>query len=75
MRLAEWIEETAADEGDRLVVMHGMSSRVLRGMLTRRTLRQECAAPVAEGMPQGSVVEISDGTEALLERGDGGESY
>ena len=73
VRLAGWIDETAAEEGDRLVVMHGMSSRVLRGMLTRRAPRPECGAPVADGLPQGSVVEISGGKESLLERRVGGE--
>ena len=31
--LTGWIADTAADPGDRLVISHGNSSRVLRGMM------------------------------------------
>jgi glucosyl-3-phosphoglycerate phosphatase len=65
-RLQAWIDDTAAETGDRLIVMHGMSSRVLRGMLTGADDRPECAAPLADGLPQGSVVEIEDGAERVL---------
>ena len=33
-RLAGWLADTDGDAGDRLVIMHGMSSRVLRGVMT-----------------------------------------
>jgi glucosyl-3-phosphoglycerate phosphatase len=66
LRLRSWLDEwTNAEE--RLVVMHGMSSRVLRGMLTGAAVRPECGAPVAQGLPQGSVAEIADGREIVLE--------
>jgi len=65
-RLQSWLDDIAAEEGDRLVLMHGVSSRVLRGMLTGAPIRPECDAPVADGLPQGSVVEIEDGRETLL---------
>jgi probable phosphoglycerate mutase len=70
-RLQAWLDEQAEEEGDRLVVMHGISSRVLRGMLTGETIRPGCEAPVADGLPQGSVVEIADGVETVLREGDG----
>jgi broad specificity phosphatase PhoE len=65
-RLQAWIDETAAETGDRLILMHGMSSRVLRGMLTAAEERTACGAPVAGGLPQGTVVEIGEGVEAAL---------
>jgi glucosyl-3-phosphoglycerate phosphatase len=74
-RLADWIEETSGEEGDRLVVMHGISSRVLRALLTGAEPRPECGAPVAPGLPQGSVVEISEGVERVLGRGTGEVHY
>jgi probable phosphoglycerate mutase len=75
MRLRAWLDDTAGEEGDRLVVMHGVSSRVLRGLLCGEAPRPECGAPVAEGLPQGSVVEIAGGRETLLSRGTGGGAY
>jgi probable phosphoglycerate mutase len=71
-RLQAWLDDQADEPGDRLVVMHGISSRVLRGMLTGAAHRPGCGAPVAEGLPQGSVVEIADGVEAVIHYGGGG---
>lgn len=70
-RLRAWAEEQSGEEGERLVVMHGMSSRVLRGLLTGMESRPECGAPVADGHPQGSVVEIEDGVETVIHLGGG----
>ena len=69
-RLDAWIAETAGETGDRLIVMHGMSSRVLRGLLTGAEAG-ECGVPVAPSLPQGSVVEIADEVETVLSLGDG----
>jgi probable phosphoglycerate mutase len=74
-RLQAWIDDTAVETVDRLVVMHGISSRVLRGMLTLAEVRPECGAPVADGLPQGSLVEIADGREIVVEWGEGGDAY
>jgi probable phosphoglycerate mutase len=71
-RLAGWIADTDGDGGDRLIVMHGLSSRVLRGMLTGAPDRAGCAAPVAPALPQGSIVCIEDGVETVLHRAAGG---
>lgn len=65
-RLRSWLDDTAGETADRLVVMHGMSSRVLRGLLTGGRARPECDAPAADPLPQGSVVEIVDGVETML---------
>lgn len=71
LRLRSWLDETAQEPGDRLVVMHGISSRVLRGILTGAPDREGCGAPVAGPLPQGSVVMIKDGAETLIGRGSG----
>jgi glucosyl-3-phosphoglycerate phosphatase len=67
-RLSSWVAEQREADGDRLVVMHGMSSRVLRGLLTGLSERNGFGCPVAHGLPQGSVVVIENGTERLLHR-------
>ena len=64
-RLRAWLNEQLA-ERDRLLVMHDNSSRVLRALLTGTAERPECGAPVAERLPQGSVVEIAAAEEAVL---------
>ncbi len=67
-RLQSWLDDRRIEEGVQLVVMHGMSSRVLRGLLGGSTIDPRCGAPVAEGLPPGSVAEIFDGRETLLHR-------
>jgi broad specificity phosphatase PhoE len=69
-RLRSWLADTDHEKGDRLVVMHGMSSRVLRGLLTGAADLAGCGAPAAEGLRQGSIAEINDGVESILDEGD-----
>jgi probable phosphoglycerate mutase len=69
-RLQAWLDDIEGETRDQLVVMHGMSSRVLRGMLTGAPAPAGCGAPVADGVRQGAVVEIRTGTETLLGQGD-----
>lgn len=70
-RVAGWLADTADDAGDRLVVMHGISSRVLRGVMTGAAPLAGYGAPAAPGLPQGSLVRIAGGIETLLHRGTG----
>ena len=65
-RLRLWIADHASEAGDRLIVMHGISSRVLRGLLTGAADRPECGAPAADAPPQGAVVCISNGIESVI---------
>ena len=67
-RLQAWLDDNGDEAGDRLVVMHGMSSRVLRGMLAG-------AGQVAANLPQGSLVEIRAGVETVLATGDAYDSF
>ena len=69
-RLAEWIGEQS-DDGDRLLVMHGASSAVLRGLLVGGNAHPACGTPVAARLPQGSVVLVENGTERVVVRGSG----
>ncbi len=64
-RLRSWLDEQR-EGGDRLLVMHDNSSRVLRALLGGLPDRPECGAPVADPLPQGSVVEVAGGAETLL---------
>jgi glucosyl-3-phosphoglycerate phosphatase len=71
-RVGAWLDEQASEEGDRLVIMHGVSSRVLRGVMTGAPHRPECRAPVAASLPQGSIVCIEEGVERVVHLGTGG---
>lgn len=70
-RVSSWLADTDDDPGDRLVVMHGMSSRVLRGVMTGRDTMPQFDAPVAPELPQGSIALIADGVETVVHRGTG----
>jgi broad specificity phosphatase PhoE len=69
-RVSGWLADTAADDGDRLVIMHGISSRVMRGVMTGAPL-DPCGAPVLPGHPQGTVTMIADGRETVVHLGAG----
>lgn len=70
-RVRGWLADTDDTPGDRLVIMHGISSRVLRGVMTRGAADPAIGAPFAPGLPQGSIVCIERGVERLVHRGTG----
>ncbi|VVS96890.1 Histidine phosphatase family protein [Sphingomonas sp. EC-HK361] len=70
-RVSGWLADTGEDEGDRLVIMHGISSRVMRGVMTGAAIDGWAGAPVMAGMPQGSVTMVARGVEHLIHRGTG----
>jgi glucosyl-3-phosphoglycerate phosphatase len=70
-RLSSWIEDTKYERGDRLVIMHGMSSRVLRGLLTGTEVDPLWGAGIAPNLPQGSLVMIGGGVEKVIHMGGG----
>ena len=70
-RVSGWLADTAGDEGDRLVIMHGISSAVLRGLMTGRAPAPSIGAPLAPALPQGSVAMIERGVETVAHRGLG----
>jgi probable phosphoglycerate mutase len=70
-RVSSWLDDTADDGGDRLVIMHGISSRVLRGVMTDAPVDPDFGARIAPGLPQGSIVRIAEGVETLAHLGTG----
>lgn len=70
-RVGGWLADTADDPGDRIVVMHGISSRVLRGLMTALPPHADFATPIAPGLPQGSISLIERGVEQVAHRGTG----
>jgi probable phosphoglycerate mutase len=70
-RVSGWLADTNDDPGDRLVIMHGISSRVLRGVMTGAAIDAMAGVPIAPGLPQGSVACLADGSETILHVGTG----
>lgn len=70
-RLTAWLADIGDEPGDRLVIMHGLSSRVLRGVMTGAVHDPVLKAGVAAGLPQGSMVMIADGVESVIHLGRG----
>ena len=69
-RLSSWVAEQTEAE-DRLIVTHGVSSQVLRGLLVGGLAHPRCGTLTAPRLPQGSVVLIEDGRETIVVQGDG----
>lgn len=72
-RVSGWLADTDDDGGDRLVIMHGISSRVIRGVMTGAPVIERFGAPAAGHLPQGSLVMIEAGVETIVHLGGGGE--
>lgn len=71
-RVGAWLDDTDDDPGDRLVIMHGISSRVLRGVMTGAPDIAGYGAPALGDLPQGSVAMIAGGIEQIIHIGRGG---
>lgn len=69
-RLSHWLAEQTF-ERDMLIICHGMTARVLRGLLLGLEPMARFGAPIAPSLPQGSMVVIVDGDEKLVIGGDG----
>ncbi len=70
-RVGGWLTDTADDDGDRFVVMHGISSRVMLGVMTGAPIDPLLHAPVAPGLPQGSVTLVENGHATVPHLGTG----
>jgi len=70
-RVSAWLADTDDDPGDRLVIMHGMSSRILRGVMTGMAPLSQFGAPAAPDLPQGSIALIEGGIETVVHWGSG----
>ena len=69
-RLARWLADQAFEQ-DMLVICHGMTARVLRGLLLGHETMERFGAPIAPSLAQGSMVMIRDGVEELVIDGEG----
>jgi glucosyl-3-phosphoglycerate phosphatase len=69
-RVRDWISDQVFDR-DMLVISHGMTARVLRGVLLGLPELEGYGAPIASSLSQGSMMVISDGREKLVISGDG----
>jgi probable phosphoglycerate mutase len=69
-RLSHWLAEQAFEQ-DMLVICHGMTARVLRGLLLGHEAMERFGAPIAPSLSQGSMVMIRDGVEELVVSGEG----
>ena len=69
-RLREWLTEQDFAH-DMLVISHGMTARVLRGLLLDLPDLASFGAPVAPSLAQGSMVMICDGVEEMVIDGAG----
>jgi glucosyl-3-phosphoglycerate phosphatase len=69
VRLRAWIADAGQHGGDRLVIMHGISSRVLRGILLGLPDDPRWRAPIADSLPQGTLVMIANGEERIICQG------
>lgn len=54
-----------------LVITHGMTARVLRGLLVGGTPFEPGCVPLAGGAPQGTIFRIENGSEAAIHVGSG----
>lgn len=73
LRLADWLGDYGGGGHDRLVIMHGISSRVLRGIMTGLPNDETYGAPIAGSLTQGTVVCIENGIETIVVEGKGGQ--
>ncbi len=65
-RLRRWLRFVGNEGGDHIVVMHGISSRVLRGIMAGYPVHPEFGAPVAPSLVQGSIALVADGAEQVF---------
>ena len=65
-RLKDWIADDRHDHNDRLVITHGMTARVLRGLLLDLPIDERFGVPIAPKIPQGSLVMVGAGEEKVI---------
>ena len=65
-QLTSWLHDREHESGDHLVVMHGISSRVLRGVMSGLAPHARYGAPIAPGLTQGSITLVENGVDGLL---------
>ena len=71
-RLRAWLEDLCF-ETDLVIISHGITSRVLRALLTGMPPHPTVGLPVADSLPQGSMVVIHGRSEHVIQAGMGAE--
>lgn len=69
-RLNGWLAELSPEQ-PALVISHGITCRVLRGLLVGGTPFEPGCVPIAPEAPQGTVFRIENGQETMLHVGTG----
>ncbi len=71
-RLRNWMADTQDERGDRLVIMHGMSARVLRGLQRGLPDHPKLGVPIADNLPQGTMAMVGyEADEKIVHLGKG----
>jgi broad specificity phosphatase PhoE len=68
-RMADWLGTIAGSSKPCIVISHGISARVLRGLLVGGTAYH--GVLIAPDAPQGTVFRIAEGAESVLHTGSG----
>jgi broad specificity phosphatase PhoE len=68
-RLESWLDDVRGAARPQLVIAHGISARVLRGLLVGGAPVD--GTPVADDLPQGTMVRIENGAESAIIVGSG----
>ncbi len=72
-RLNAWLHDITASDKPLLVISHGFTTRILRGLLVGGDVPDvmpRVSTPLAASLPQGSIVRIENGAETVVYRGD-----
>jgi probable phosphoglycerate mutase len=69
-RLAGWLDRLDPAR-PAIVITHGITARVLRGMLVGGTPFEPGCVPLADGAPQGTIFRVENGAEAAIHVGTG----
>lgn len=70
-RLQTWYNDALAGERPVLAISHGITVRVLRGMLVGGHVHEPDWPPIADELPQGTIVRIANGREETVYLGTG----
>lgn len=70
-RLAAWLHDVSAEPRPVLAISHGLACRVLRGLLVGGPRHRPDWPPIADDVPQGSILRIAGEAETLVHRGSG----
>jgi broad specificity phosphatase PhoE len=71
LRMRSWLDGIAGQQQPCLVISHGISSRILRGLLVGGDQVTGFDGVIARDAPQGTILKIEQGQETILHLGTG----